>query len=138
MCYSLSHIDDLNKKMKVKSIQIKIQGMNPWFKDVESKLKDFNKGEYKEEKKTASFENIKILRKTLTPERIKLMSVIRHKKPKSIYELAKIVNRDRRAVITDINILNNLGFVELEKEHKVRDLVRPIVNFEKLNIGVTI
>jgi len=124
--------------MKVKSIQIKIQGMNSWFKDVESKLKDFNKGKYEEEKKTVSFENIKILRKTLTPERIKLMSIIRHKKPKSIYELAKMVNRDRRAVITDVNILNNLGFVELEKEHKVRDLVRPIVNFEKLNIGVTI
>ena len=124
--------------MKIKKIKIKVMEMNKWFDHVGSVLENFNKKEYKHYPKTVSFANLELLRKILTPRRIQLLGIIKHKKPESIYELAKIVERDRKAVTTDINILENLGFVELKKQDKERTMVKPEVKFEEIEIGVKI
>ena len=124
--------------MKVKKINIKVMDIDEYFNHVESVLENYNKGKYKEYPSTVSFANLTLLRKILSPRRVQLMSVIKHKKPESIYELAKMVNRERKSVITDINILNELGFVKLKRYHKEREIVKPEVNFEEIDIGVKI
>ena len=87
--------------MKVKKINIKVMDIDEYFNHVESVLENYNKGKYKEYPSTVSFANLTLLRKILSPRRVQLMSVIKHKKPESIYELAKMVNRERKAVMTD-------------------------------------
>ncbi len=124
--------------MKVKKIQIRIMDMDKWFDHVGNVLKDFNKKKYKPYKKTVSFENLELLRKTLTPRRIQLLSVVKNKKPRSIYELSKILHRERKSVTNDINILKELGFINLKKETKERTMMRPEVRFEEIEIGVRI
>ena len=124
--------------MKVKKIRIKIMGMEEWFGHVESVLVGFNKGESKKYQATVSFENLVLLRKALSPRRMQLLSIIKHKKPESVYELAKMVERDRKSVVIDIGILRELGFVELKKQYKERAMVKPSVPFEEINIGVKI
>ena len=130
----------MEEKMKVKKIKIKIKimEMNKWFDHVESILKDAKKGRYSPYPRTISFSNLESARKILSPRRMQLLAVIKHQKPASIYELAKMVGRDRKAVTTDINLLEELGFVKLKKHQRERTLVTPQVPFEEVNIGIKI
>ncbi|RKY17788.1 MAG: ArsR family transcriptional regulator [Planctomycetota bacterium] len=61
-------------------------------------------------------ENLDVLRKILTPERLRILQVIRNERPGSIYELAKLLDRDRAAVVRDLEYLQQLGLVEFEEE----------------------
>ena len=82
------------------------------------------------------FNSISDLRKFLTPERIRLIQTIRSKKPKSVYELAKLLNRDRKSVTVDLDILKTIGLVELKKETvKKRITMIPQVNYSRINIA---
>jgi len=85
-----------------------------------------------------SFESIDGLRNVLTKRRLELISVIRHKKPESIYELSKILNRDLKSVNTDLKVLNENDFVELRKTSGGRQRVVPIVGFNKIDIMVKV
>jgi len=85
-----------------------------------------------------SFENIHKLRKFLTEKRIELLHIIKHDNPGSMYELAKMANRDFKSITTDIAILKDLNLVSLEKIKDGRIRVKPKVNFNKINLDITI
>ena len=85
-----------------------------------------------------SFESIEGLRNVLTRRRLELLSVVRHKKPNSVYELSKILNRDLKSVNTDLKILEQNDFVELKKINDGRQRVVPIVEFDKIDIMVKV
>lgn len=124
--------------MKVKKIRIKIMDQDRWFNHVESILKNAEKGHYKYYPPTVSFTNIEVARKVLSPRRIELLSTIRHQKPASMYELAKMVNRDRKSVTSDVKLLKQIGFVTLKKHQKARTIVTPQVPFEEINLQMRI
>ena len=128
----------MEEKMKVKKVRIKVMGMNKWFNQVGRILKNAEEGKYKRDIQTVSFANAALLRKTLSPKRLELLSIIKHQKPNSIYELAKMSERDRKSVIQDIKLLKQLGFVTLRKHHKERTLVTLEVPFEELTIQMRI
>jgi predicted transcriptional regulator len=52
----------------------------------------------------------------LTTARNNLLTVIEEKKPTSITELAKYLNRKRENVYSDLKILEHYGLVKLEKD----------------------
>lgn len=69
-------------------------------------------------KKTKSgiyFESLDVMRKAITHERLKILKVIKEKHPASIYELAKLLNRNLKNVSDDVHYLAELGPIELEK-----------------------
>ena len=73
------------------------------------------------------------LTKILTKERIRMLRIIHSEKPKSISELAKLLNRDRRNVLADLNYLEGFGLVEIEETEKEKIYTKiPIVNFDEL------
>lgn len=77
------------------------------------------------------------LMKILTKERLRMLRVIHEKKPKSISELAKLLNRDRRNVVSDLNYLEGFGLVEIEEiesEHIHKKM--PTVNFDEILVRV--
>jgi len=85
------------------------------------------------------FESYEAFRKVLTPERLKILHVIREKRPKSVYELAKILCRDRRNVIKDLEILELLGLVEFEEEKRgKRRSKRPIVPYDEIEVSIPV
>ena len=84
------------------------------------------------------FNDVETLRSILTTERVRVLHCIKEKKPKSIYELAKMLDRNWGLVAKDIELLSNLGIVKLEKKEKPKEIIRPIVNFNKMNINVAI
>ena len=62
----------------------------------------------------------KILKDIITPARTELMEVIREKKPDSVGELAKLVNRPQESVSRDLTVLNNYGILDFIKIGNVR------------------
>jgi predicted transcriptional regulator len=65
------------------------------------------------DKKEYDFEGIASLRKLLSNERARILSAIKTKKPDSIYQLAKLLNRDFKSVNDDLKLLDRFGFIDL-------------------------
>ena len=88
-------------------------------------------------RKGYDFEGITQIRKLLSNEKARLMNVLKNKKPKSIYELAKILKRDFKSVNTDIKVLENFGFVDMISEMTgKRKRLRPILAVESLHLHI--
>jgi len=51
------------------------------------------------------------VRRVLTERRLELLKTIRDRKPSSVYELAKMVDRDLKNVLQDLSYLEELGIV---------------------------
>ena len=54
----------------------------------------------------------------LSEKRLELLRTVKHRKPDSVYELAKLLGRPLRAVQYDVKVLSELGLIELEKNEK--------------------
>ena len=83
--------------------------------------------------------DISMLRSMLSPEKSRLLHVIKSKQPNSLYELAKILGRDFKAVRHDISILEHFGMVEMIPVHKgKRKKLKPILVVDELKINIQI
>jgi hypothetical protein len=80
---------------------------------------------------------IKRLRQLLSKEKIKIIHTIKEKKPSSIYELAKILKRNFKAVRQDLRLFENFGLIELKKE-KIKNRVcsRPVLKIDMINFSI--
>ena len=91
------------------------------------------------EKKDHDFSDIKFLRSILSNEKARILHVLKHKQPNSIYALSKILKRDFKSVREDLKVLERFGFIEfyLEKSGK-RESLKPVLTIDKLQIEVNI
>jgi|WetSurMetagenome_2_1015567.scaffolds.fasta_scaffold245057_2 predicted transcriptional regulator len=64
------------------------------------------KGEY-------NFSDIAALRKVLSNEKARMLSVIKYEKPDSLYSLSKKLGRNFKSVYEDCKLLQKFGFIEL-------------------------
>jgi len=83
--------------------------------------------------------DVAILRNILSNEKARILHVIKTKKPASIYELAKLLGRDFKAVRKDITTLEHFGIVKLVKTAKKgskRKSLAPVLNLDTLQINI--
>lgn len=73
--------------------------------------------------------------KILTRERIRLLHIIREKKPESISELARILDRKESNVHNDLTFLEGIGLLEIKKGRNHVKKV-PVVDYDALHITV--
>src|SRR3990167_4820490 len=93
---------------------------------------DISKGSY-------DFDSLLALRQLLSNEKARILHVIKTYEPKSIYELAKRLNRGFKAVNDDIRLLERFGFVEMiEEKTKNRKRYRPEVVVDHMVINIKI
>lgn len=124
--------------MKVKRIEIEVKPFKADEKDVAEAFKKISKGEKIREDKIV-VESLDELRKVLTKERIRLLHAIRTKKPKSIYDLSLMLERDRKATITDIEILKRLGLVKIAKRRTMKRIrTVPTVPYTKIDVAISV
>ena len=91
------------------------------------------------EKKKYNFSGISMLRQLLSNERARLLYTIKNQKPESMYSLAKLLNRDFKSVRQDVKLLQRFGFIELDaKRHGKREMLKPILIIDKINISLSI
>ena len=124
--------------MKINQIQIEVKPFDESIKEAAKVFRNISAGKTVKKIERIVFEDVQTLRSILTPARVELMHVIRRKNPESIYELAKMTNRKWRAVANDIEILNTAGLVKLDKTEEPKEIVKPSVSFNKMNIEVSI
>ncbi len=104
-----------------------------------------SKGAFSIFKRTSSnkdkydFDSLLALRQLLSNEKARILHIIKNKEPKSVYELAKILGRNFKAVSDDIKLLERFGFIELIQEKtKNRKRHRPIVIIDEMHINFKI
>ena len=88
-------------------------------------------------KESFDFSGLLALRQLLSNEKARILNVIKTKKPKSIYDLAKKLNRGFKSVNDDLKLLERFGFVELTEE-KTKNRIRhkPEVVVDSIIINV--
>ena len=83
--------------------------------------------------------DLSIIRQLLSNEKARLLHTIKIKQPKSIYSLAKILERDFKTVREEIILLKKFGFIELVEEKTGNRIThRPIIAANSVNIIVRI
>ena len=114
--------------MKVK--RVVVQSLEELFSEVKDLV---HKGEGKIE--FISVGSIEELNRILTPQRKRLLDVVREYKPSSIRELAEKLGRDYKNVYDDVVFLERIGFLKLERRGK---RLVPVVDYDTIDIQIKI
>ena len=93
----------------------------------------------KSSKKDYDFSGLLALRQLLSNEKARILHVIKYMKPKSIYELAKLLGRNFKAVNDDLRLLERFGFIEMiEEKTKNRVRHKPVLLIDSVTVHVYI
>lgn len=88
-------------------------------------------------KKDFDFEGIASLRQLLSNEKARILHVIKHDHPQSIYDLAKKLDRGFKSVNDDVKLLKRFGFIDLiEETTKKRARLKPVIVVENITIHI--
>ncbi|MDR2623653.1 MAG: winged helix-turn-helix transcriptional regulator [Methanobrevibacter sp.] len=78
---------------------------------------------------------IKITNKlTLSDYELEILDFIKNEHPKSIRELARLINKDVRSIHPKIKELEEDGLIELVKGEKNRKM--PVLNYDEISIAI--
>lgn len=126
--------------MKVKNVTIGIKSIEEVLNDAKNVMEKLERGEaVKKRKAGVYFESLDVMRKAITHERLKILRVIKGKRPASIYELAKLLKRNLKNVSDDVHYLADLGLIELERgKSNGREKTLPIVNYDKILLEISV
>lgn len=124
--------------LKVHNVEILVIPKEEYFKGLNDLFDQAQKGELKSEPRQIILSSINELNSILTPERVKILKVIRDCSPQSISELADILDRDRRNVTHDLMYLKGLGFVDFDDEIKSKKEKKPIVDYDVVHVTIPI
>ena len=126
--------------MKVKNVTIGIKSIEEVLNKTKDVMERLERGEkVKKRKPGIYFESLNVMRKAITHERLKILKVIKEKHPASIYELAKLLNRNLKNVSDDVHYLAELGLIELEKgKSNGREKTTPIVGYDKILLEIPV
>ena len=119
------------KKIKIKSLEESLKDFQTVYHNVKQKKAVRKKG-------GVFFASINAVRKVLTENRIELLKVIKQKKPASLYELAKLANRDLKNISQDIEFLENLGLVDIKEPDGARNQRRPVLLADRFSVEFAI
>ena len=124
--------------MKVKKVKIGIKSVREALKDFVAAGTAIERGEKVKKEKGVYFENIEGFRKALTPRRLELLHLIKEKHPKSLQELSRLAKRDIKSIVTDIEILESLDLVDVERKKKGRGESTPEVHYDAIELLVAV
>ena len=120
--------------MKMKHAKIVIKALD----DLKSEWKMALKGKKRsiQKKEDLIFISLETIAKVFSKTRMEILRAVIHQKPKSIYELAQLVERDFKNVHADIKLLADIGLVELKKSGDSRKGLIPIALFSGIDLDL--
>jgi predicted transcriptional regulator len=105
----------------------------------EQTIKAVERGIAQEEDKIIYLDSIEAARRILTPQRLKMLGIIRREKPASIYELAKKMGKNFRAIYRDVGIMSDVGLIQCEEYREGhREKTRVGVRAREIHLSVQI
>jgi predicted transcriptional regulator len=124
--------------MKVKKIDIGIKGLKESLKDFAETWKKLEGGKKVKKEEGIYFDSINTMRAVLTNSRLLILKTIRELHPQSVYELAKILDRDLKNVNQDLKLLAEIGLVTIEKTEDDKKRVIPHVDYGKILLEIPV
>jgi predicted transcriptional regulator len=124
--------------MKVKQVKLDIQSEEEFIRETTHAMKTVASGKSVKPDSVISFDSLKTMRKFITDERLRILKVIRKYQPASIYELAKLLKRDTKNVSDDVRYLSELGLLKLEKTKDGRSKTKPVMEYEKILVEISV
>lgn len=124
--------------MKVKRIDIGIKRLKDSLRDFAETWKSVESGKKVRKEEGIYFESIDDMRSVLTNNRLAILRAIRENKPKSVYELSKILGRNLKNVNEDLKLLAEIGLVTLEATKKDRKRITPHVDYTKITLEIAV
>jgi len=124
--------------MKIKKMKIRIESKEDYWKRATKEAREIDNGERQSFESSLSFISLKQLRNFMTPGRLEILKVIKKKKPKSIYELAKMLDRDVDNVNREVKLLSMYRLLILKNGNGKRKTVIPRVDFDEIRINIPI
>lgn len=120
--------------MRIKKVKIGIRKVEDALDDFVKTGEAIERGEKVKRERGLYFESIEGFRKALTPKRLELLHLIKEKKPQSLQELARLVNRDIKNVVSDIDILEGLNLVDVRRKREGRKESTPEVCYDAIEL----
>lgn len=117
--------------MKIKKVIVEIRPLKESLKEFAEVFGKVKEGKDAVSKHGVGFSDVNSFRSFFSEKRLELLSIIKHKKPRSIYELAKITKREYKNVYEDVELLEGLGLITRENNHVD-------VEFNKLQIELAV
>jgi predicted transcriptional regulator len=124
--------------MKIKKIAIGIKGLKESLTDFAETWKKLEAGKGVKKEEGIYFESVDAMRSVLTNKRLLILKTIKEKEPGSVYELAKLLNRDQKNISQDIKLLAEVGLVTLEKTEKEKKRIIPHVDYSKILLEIPV
>lgn len=120
--------------MKLKKVKIVIQSLDDVKKEWTAALKGKVRGI--EKKGTITLLSMETVAKVFSQPRLEILAMILKEHPKSIYALAKLVDRDFKNVYADVKLLAEVGLLELRSSGKKREAVMPVAKYSGLELDL--
>lgn len=125
--------------MKVKRITLKVKTIDDMAVDFKRAWKDAGNGKaVREAAETICFESVEDMQKFLSPERIRLLRMVHEMNPKSIYALAKLLERDRKNVTEDVKMLASVGLIERKAARGGKEKVQLVVDYDSIRMDIAV
>ena len=123
-----------------RTLKITIKTVSEALDDVRSAFKTAESGRRVRRRDGVYFTSIEAARNLLTPNRLALLRAVRSDRPGSIYELAKLVNRDLKNVQDDLRLLARYGLVRMAdgKGSGKRRVRVPHAVFDQIELKIAI
>jgi len=121
--------------MKIKKIFVGVKPLDDTLKEAGEIYETLSKGMAVKRKSAVYFANLKEMRRVLTEKRLEILKTIRDRKPSSVYELAKMLDRDLKNVLQDLSYLRELGIVAIT-ETGLKKV--PHFDYDRISIEVAV
>ena len=119
--------------MKTKKIKVQIKSLDNALKEfTDSAKKIQQRKSISTRHKNIYLADAETARALFTEERLKIIHLLKSKKPKSIYALAKLLKRDFKNVYHDVSFLAQLGILAIEKSKTGRKEKKPSLLCDKI------
>ena len=102
-----------------KTLTIRIRSLDEGLKRFRETYRAVEAGRPVSRREGVYFTSLEAARNLLTPSRLALLRAVRTKRPRSIYELAKITGRDLKNVQDDLRTLEHYGLVRLSRSRTI-------------------
>lgn len=125
--------------MKIKRITLEVKTLDEMASDFKRTWKEAGKGKpVREAAEAICFDSVEDMQKFLSPERIRLLRVVHERTPKSIYELAKMLDRDRKNVTEDVKMLEGVGLIERKAAKSGKEKVKLVVDYDRIQMDIAV
>lgn len=118
------------------TFEIRVRNLRDVLEDFSRTYKMLAAGAQVESSSGVYFSSLDAARNLLTPERVRLLALIRSQHPKSVYELAKLAGRDLKNTYEDVALLERHGIVKKRMRKGNQRASAPSVPYDEIQLNI--